>query len=204
MNEKEAQEKFDKQYLEYEQLSNTIYDCNHRTREAQNKIAQLNEEKEKLRVLRPKYLADKKDITKLNSKLKNIDEEIEIQKDLISGLEEKIKPLKQNIVFCGTNTNACYQDLVQAKMDKVAKEFNKLAKPLAKITKEYIVLEYIKNSERNRWASFAEHFGFIPNIGAEKPFLKDSAYQIYINNREEITEKNNLPKYEYYRKPTLY
>jgi predicted HAD superfamily phosphohydrolase YqeG len=89
-------------------------------------------------------------------------------------------------------------------MDKVAEKFNKLAEPLAEIAKEYIALEFIKNMEKNRWVSFAENFGFIPNIGAEKPFLQDSAYQIYIDKREEIIEKNDLPKYEYYRKPTFY
>ncbi len=99
MLEKEAQEKFDSQYAEYKELNTSIYDCESRTIVAQNKITQLDNEKEELRSLRPQYLADKKDITEINTKLKNIDEEIEIQKDLILGLAEKIKPLKRDIIF---------------------------------------------------------------------------------------------------------
>ncbi len=204
MNEKEVQENFNKQNGVYNALQRSIFDCMDRTRDAELKISQLNSEKEELKLLRPKHLADKKDITELNQKLKNIDEDLEIQKDLITGLAEKIKPLKNDIVFCGKNTNACYQELVQAKMDKVAKEFNELAKPLAEITKEYIVLEYIKNDDRNYWTSLGEKFGFIPHIGSEKPFLNANIHGLYIDNCKEVQKKNNLPNYQYYKAPSLF
>lgn len=200
MTEKEAQEKFNKQNGEYNALKKSIIDCMDRTDEAELIISQLNFEKEETKLLRPKYLADKKDITELNAKLKNIDEDLEIQKDLITGLAEKIKPLKNAIVFCGQNTNVCFQDLVQAKMDKVAEKFNELAKPLAEITKDYIVLEYLKNSTRMSWVSIARDFGYIPNIGADKPFLDANIHQLYIDNNKETRKKYSLPDYECYRK----
>lgn len=204
MTENEAQEEFDKKNEEYNALQTSIFDCIDRTSDAELKISQLTSEKEKLKNLRPKYLADKKDITELNTKLKNIDEDLEIQKDLITGLAEKIKPLKNNIVYCGKNTNVCFQDLVQTKMDEVAKKFNKLAKPLAEITKDYIVLEYLKNSTRISWVSIAREFGYIPNIGGDKPFLDANIHQLSIDYDKETRKKYGLPDYEFYRQSSLF
>lgn len=204
MTENEAQENFNKQNGAYIALRKFIFDCMDRTRDAELKICQLNSKKEELKLLRPKYLADKKDITELNQKLKNIDEDLEIQKDLMTGLAEKIKPLKNEVACCGRNTNVCFEELVQVKMNKVAEKFNELAKPLAEITKDYLVLEYLRNSTRMSWVSIAREFGYIPNIGGDKPFLDANIHQLYINNNKEIRKKYGLPDYEFYRQSSLF
>ena len=60
-----------------------------RANEAEEKIVELQEEAETLKKKRPQLLADCKDISKLNHRLKAIEEEIEILKDTIIGVNEK-------------------------------------------------------------------------------------------------------------------
>ena len=68
-----------------------------RANEAEEKIVELQEEAETLKKKRPQLLADCKDISKLNRRLKSIEEEIEILKDTIIGVNEKQENLRLEI-----------------------------------------------------------------------------------------------------------
>ena len=69
-----------------------------RAEQAKKDIIKLQEETEKLKEKRPALLADNKDVKKLNKRLKDIEEEIEINNDLITGITAKRRRVKGRFI----------------------------------------------------------------------------------------------------------
>lgn len=90
-------EYFNQNLQEYTNMQNEDNDLDNRLLEAQENIVNLQEEKEKLKQQRPAMLADKADISELNKRLKEIDDEIEINSDTVTGITAKRKTLRYSI-----------------------------------------------------------------------------------------------------------
>lgn len=78
--------------------------------DAKINIKNLEEERENLKTKRPSMLAENQDISELNQRLKDIDDEIEINKYTISGVEVKIKEVHNKELDIRQEANVAYQN----------------------------------------------------------------------------------------------
>ena len=147
--------------------ADTLYSriCN-----AEEKIVELQEEAEELKKKRPKLLADCKDISKINRRLKEIEEEIEIQKDTIIGVTEKRENMNDVIREAEYNTQDAFKSYVKVFLDKLEKEYMNLAPKLAEILTEYITLENMYHGHDFNYVHKIDYDGirFLPNLKDEK------------------------------------
>lgn len=81
--------------------------------DAKINIKNLEEERENLKTKRPSMLAENQDISELNQRLKDIDDEIEINKYTISGVEVKIKEVHNKELDIRQEANVAYQNYSQ-------------------------------------------------------------------------------------------
>lgn len=179
--------------------ANTLYS---RISNAEEKIVELQEEAEKLKKKRPKLLADCKDISKLNRRLKEIEEEIEIQKDTIIGVTEKRENMNSVIREAEYNTQDAFKSYVKVFLDKLEKEYMNLAPKLAEILTEYITLEYIYYGHDFNYVHKIDYDGirFLPNLKDEKnPFFQYKTFEIYKNNAQKLREKYDIPDYHVHK-----
>lgn len=179
--------------------ADTLYS---RISNAEEKIIELQEEAEKLKKKRPKLLADCKDISKLNKKLKEIEEEIEIQKDTIIGVTEKREGMNEIIRNTESDTQNAFQDYVKEILNKIEKEYMKLAPKLAEVLTEYITLEYIYYGFEFNYVHKINYNGIrsIPNLEDEKnPFFQYKTFEIYKNNAKRLREKYDIPDYQVHK-----
>ena len=146
---------------------------------AKKKIIELQEEAELLKIERPKLLADCKDITKLTCRLKEIDEEIAIQKDTIIGITAKRENMKNDIFNAKQDANIAFQEYIKEILESVKKEYMQLAPKFAKIITEYITLEYIRYGMGRVYVPDINYddISKIPNFNDEnKPLFKHEIY----------------------------
>lgn len=87
----EKKEIFNQKRQEFIDMYNKNENYKKRIEECRQNITNLEEEREDLKAKRPTLLADNEDISELTQRLKDIDDEIEINKDTISGVEAKLK-----------------------------------------------------------------------------------------------------------------
>src|SRR5574344_2362176 len=80
-----------------------------RCEDAKSEIIDLEEEKVQLKSERPALLADNEDVSKINKRLKEIDDEIELNHDTIIGVDEKRKKLNHEIFMAKQHTNSAYK-----------------------------------------------------------------------------------------------
>lgn len=166
---------------------------------AKKKIIELQEEAELLKIERPKLLADCKDITKLTSRLKEIDEEIAIQKDTIIGITAKRENMKNDIFNAKQDANIAFQEYIKEILESVKKEYMQLAPKFAKIITEYITLEYIRYGMGRVYVPDINYddISKIPNFNDEnKPLFKHEIYKITSDNDKKVREKYNIPDYQ--------
>lgn len=166
---------------------------------AKKKIIELQEEAELLKIERPKLLADCKDITKLTCRLKEIDEEIAIQKDTIIGITAKRENMKNDIFNAKQDANIAFQEYIKEILESVKKEYMQLAPKFAKIITEYITLEYIRYGMGRVYVPDINYddISKIPNFNDEnKPLFKHEIYKITSDNDKKVREKYNIPDYQ--------
>src|SRR5574344_834750 len=113
--------------------------------EAQENILKLQEENENLKKQRPSLLADCKDVTKINKRLKKIEEEIDLNEDTITGIKEKRKNMKREIYNLKCDAKSAFQDYIKEIIGSLKDDYTKTATKFADIITEYITLESICN-----------------------------------------------------------
>lgn len=177
-------------------------DFNLKTRSdnARKQITKLQEEAEKLKEKRPALLADNKDVKKLNKRLKDIEEEIEINNDLITGITAKREKRNQDVRNIRYHVNQAYKTYINEILATLKDKYMKLAPEFADLLTDIIALEAMRNGDRDYPCSF--HYDDImklPNLDDEKhPFFKYSYYSIHIDNYKRMEEKYNIPQFEQY------
>ena len=171
-----------------------------RAEQAKKDIIKLQEETEKLKEKRPALLADNKDVKKLNKRLKDIEEEIEINNDLITGITAKREKRNQNVRNIRYHVNQAYKTYINEILATLKDKYMKLAPEFADLLTDIIALEAMRNGDRDYPCSF--HYDDImklPNLDDEKhPFFKYSYYSIHIDNYKRMEEKYNIPQFEQY------
>lgn len=177
-------------------------DFNLKTRSdnARKQITKLQEEAEKLKEKRPALLADNKDVKKLNKRLKDIEEEIEINNDLITGITAKREKRNNDVRNIRYHVNQAYKAYINEILATLKDKYMKLAPEFADLLTDIIALEAMRNGDRDYPCSF--HYDDImklPNLDDEKhPFFKYSYYSIHIDNYKRMEEKYNIPQFEQY------
>ena len=189
-------------FKEKEQIEEQEFSLIRRADDAEEKIVELQEEAEELKKKRPKLLADCKDISKLNKRLKEIDEEIEIQKDTIIGVNEKRENMNDVIREAEYNTQDAFKSYVKVFLNKLEKEYMNLAPKLAEILTEYITLENMYHGNDFNYVHKIDYDGirFLPNLKDEKnPFFQYKTFEIYKNNAQRLQEKYDIPDYQVHK-----
>lgn len=185
----------------FNQILNNIRDKKNnyikRMEDAKINIKNLEEERENLKTKRPSMLAENQDISKLNQRLKDIDDEIEINKDTISGVEAKIKEMNNPLVDARQNTNIAYQEYIDEILRDLRKEYMKIAPKLAELIKDYTTLEDLRMGDGYGLCTFTtEEVNYLPNFkDRSKPLLKYNYYDIVRYNTDRVLKKYNMPTY---------
>lgn len=189
-------------FKEKEQIEEQEFSLIRRADDAEEKIVELQEEAEELKKKRPKLLADCKDISKINSRLKEIEEEIEIQKDTIIGVTEKRENMNDVIREAEYNTQDAFKSYVKVFLDKLEKEYMNLAPKLAEILTEYITLEHIYYGSDFNYVHKIDYneIRSLPNLKDEKnPFFQYKTFELYKNNAQRLREKYDIPDYQVHK-----
>ena len=84
---KEARTKYIEIYNQEEELDKRMF-------QAKENIVNLEAEKDEIKASRPALLADNEDVSEINNRLKEIDDEIELNQDTIKGIKAKKKETK--------------------------------------------------------------------------------------------------------------
>ena len=189
-------------FKEKEQIEEQEFSLIRRADDAEGKIVELQEEAEELKKKRPKLLADCKDISKINRRLKEIEEEIEIQKDTIIGVTEKRENMNDVIREAEYNTQDAFKSYVKVFLDKLEKEYMNLAPKLAEILTEYITLENMYHGHDFNYVHKIDYDGirFLPNLkDGKNPFFQYKTFEIYKNNAQRLQEKYDIPDYQVHK-----
>ena len=128
-----TREEMDSIFKECNKFFNEIEAMDSRKLNATDNIAKLQEEIQKLKEQRPALLADGKNVTKINKRLKKIEDEIELNQDLIKGITEKKKNLEIAIHNARNKKQSAFQDYVKGIKRKVAKEYMEIAPKFAEL-----------------------------------------------------------------------
>ncbi len=165
--------------------------------EAEQNIILLQEEKDELKKQRPILLADNEDISELNQRLKDIDEEIDINQDTITGLKTKREEYHVKKLYARQDANSAYEEYIKLLIVKVRNDYMKIAPKLAELIKDNIVLEDLRDGDSNGSAYFTtEHIKCLPNYkDPEHPLLKYNYYNIVNTNTDRVLKKYNIPHF---------
>lgn len=198
MNKKyeEAKENFNEQLENYNSLLKHDKDLENRLEEAEINISNLETEKEEIKQKRPALLADNEDVSEINKRLKEIDEEIELNKDTIIGIEAKRKEIQNNFAWAKERADKAYRKVISMAIQKAKKEYAKVAPKFAELLKDFMTLDDLYN--RQAWGIETFSHEDIMRV----PSLKDNSYLFVHNiwkvpsqNRNRVLEKYNIPKY---------
>jgi len=185
--------KAEKMQREIIELESELY---RKQQTAKQNLVNLENEKEKLKNRRPAMLADGKDVSAINKRLKEIDDEIELNNDMVSGTTDKIKSLQSDIHNAQCDTNLTFKDLINCILDKLSDKYVEIGTQFAEIVKEYITLEAIRDSNSNSTTAINWEFKLIPNVkDSENPLFKGSHYGISRENDEFVRRKYGIPDY---------
>ena len=143
----EKKEIFNQKRQEYKDMKDKKSNYSKRIEDSKINIINLEEEREELKAKRPTMLAENEDISELNQRLKDIDDEIEINKDTIAGVEVKIKEIHNQVINARQNANIAYQEYIQMVLTQVANEYMKIAPKLAELINDFIVLEDMRDGD---------------------------------------------------------
>lgn len=181
----------------YIEIYNQEEDLDKRMFQAKENIVNLEAERDELKASRPALLADNEDVSDINNRLKEIDDEIELNKDTIKGIQTKKKDIRYQMLSERQDTNAAYQEYIGQLLADLRKEYMKIAPKLAELLKDYITLESLRDGDGNGYASFTtEHVKCLPNFdNSSAPLFKYNYYNIALNNQERVIKKYEIPKY---------
>ncbi len=186
------------EYDKIRQDDNKLYE---RLNIAEENIVSLQEEMDSLKQQRPAMLADNKDITSLNKRLKAIEEEIEINKDTITGIADKRKSMHNLILNLRQEANKEFQNYIKEILTSIRKDYMKLAPKLAEILKDYITLEAMRDGDGTSYACFGiQDINRLPNFDDERnPLFEYQYYRVAGENRDRVREKYDIPDYDMQR-----
>lgn len=185
-------------FIEKDNILEKNSELTRRVNEAEEKIVELQEESENLKKKRPQLLADCKDISKLNRRLKAIEEEIEILKDTIVGVNEKQENLKLEIREKIWDAQHAFQEYIKEILANLDKKYMKIIPKLIDIMTEYITLESICYGNMSYLTKFRyDDISRIPNLyDKDKPLFENRSYVIWKENNQRLREKYELPDYQ--------
>lgn len=194
----DAKEKMERVFSECRKFFGEITAMDERKEQAQDKIKTLQDEIVKLKEERPALLAEGKDVSKINKRLKKIEEEIEVNQDLIKGVDNKKKNLQINIYNARVKKQEAFQDYIKSIMKTVAKEYMEIAPKFAEVITRYILLEFMLQGSDKSYVPAISYKDIkrIPCLNSDKSFFKNKLYDLYINYEDDIREKYQIPEYE--------
>ena len=194
----DAKEKMERVFSECRKFFGEIKAMDERKEQAQDKIKTLQDEIVKLKEERPALLAEGKDVSKINKRLKKIEEEIEVNQDLIKGVDNKKKNLQINIYNARVRKQEAFQDYIKSIMKTVAKEYMEIAPKFAEVITRYILLEFMLQGSDKSYVPAISYKDIkrIPCLNSDKSFFNYKLYDLYINYEDDIREKYQIPKYE--------
>ena len=195
---KDAKEKMERVFSECRKFFGEIKAMDERKEQAQDKIKTLQDEIVKLKEERPALLAEGKDVSKINKRLKKIEEEIEVNQDLIKGVDNKKKNLQINIYNARVRKQEAFQDYIKSIMKTVAKEYVEIAPKFAEVITRYILLEFMLQGSDKSYVPAISYKDIkrIPCLNSDKSFFNYKLYDLYINYEDDIREKYQIPEYE--------
>ncbi len=199
-----TKEEMDRIFNECQKFFDGIYEMDRKQEAAKSSIAALREETVKLKEQRPELLADGKSVTKINKRLKKIEEEIELNEDLIKGITAKKKSLDTTIYNTKQKRQQAFQGYIKGLMNKVAKEYREVAPKFAELVREFLLLEYMYNGSDRIYASEISYNDIkrIPSLSGNKPPLFEyKLYDLMINYDDVVREKYGIPEFEVRRIP---
>ena len=194
----DAKEKMERVFSECRKFFGEIKAMDERKEQAQDKIKTLQDEIVKLKEERPALLAEGKDVSKINKRLKKIEEEIEVNQDLIKGVDNKKKNLQINIYNARVRKQEAFQDYIKSIMKTVAKEYTEIAPKFAEVITRYILLEFMLQGSDKSYVPAISYKDIkrIPCLNSDKSFFNYKLYDLYINYEDDIREKYQIPEYE--------
>lgn len=194
----DAKEKMERVFSECRKFFGEITAMDERKEQAQDKIKTLQDEIIKLKEERPALLAEGKDVSKINKRLKKIEEEIEVNQDLIKGVDNKKKNLQINIYNARVRKQEAFQDYIKSIMKTVAKEYMEIAPKFAEVITRYILLEFMLQGSDKSYVPAISYKDIkrIPCLNSDKSFFNYKLYDLYINYEDDIREKYQIPEYE--------
>ncbi len=194
----DAKEKMERVFSECRKFFGEIKAMDERKEQAQDKIKTLQDEIVKLKEERPALLAEGKDVSKINKRLKKIEEEIEVNQDLIKGVDNKKKNLQINIYNARVKKQEAFQDYIKSIMKTVAKEYVEIAPKFAEVITRYILLEFMLQGSDKSYVPAISYKDIkrIPCLNSDKSFFNYKLYDLYINYEDDIREKYQIPEYE--------
>lgn len=194
----DAKEKMERVFSECRKFFGEIKAMDERKEQAQDKIKTLQDEIVKLKEERPALLAEGKDVSKINKRLKKIEEEIEVNQDLIKGVDNKKKSLQINIYNARVRKQEAFQDYIKSIMKTVAKEYMEIAPKFAEVITRYILLEFMLQGSDKSYVPAISYKDIkrIPCLNSDKSFFYYKLYDLYINYEDDIREKYQIPEYE--------
>lgn len=169
-----------------------------RIRNSENKVISLQKEAEELKSKRPAMLADEEDVSSLNQRLKDIQEEIELNQDTITGVKAKREFNKPDIEYANIKADETFIEFIVANISKLKTEYMNIAPKLAEILVDYITLENIRDGNSYGTTDFdSDTIKSLPNLmDPSKPLFEYNFYQIFSQNNEKVRQKYNIPDYE--------
>ena len=194
----DAKEKMERVFSECRKFFGEIKAMDERKEQAQDKIKTRQDEIVKLKEERPALLAEGKNVSKINKRLKKIEEEIEVNQDLIKGVDNKKKNLQINIYNARVKKQEAFQDYIKSIMKTVAKEYMEIAPKFAEVITRYILLEFMLQGSDKSYVPAISYKDIkrIPCLNSDKSFFNYKLYDLYINYEDDIREKYQIPEYE--------
>lgn len=194
----DAKEKMERVFSECRKFFGEIKAMDERKDQAQDKIKTLQDEIVKLKEERPALLAEGKNVSKINKRLKKIEEEIEVNQDLIKGVDNEKKNLQINIYNARVKKQEAFQDYIKSIMKTVAKEYMEIAPKFAEVITRYILLEFMLQGSDKSYVPAISYKDIkrIPCLNSDKSFFNYKLYDLYINYEDDIREKYQIPEYE--------
>ena len=191
----EKKEIFNQKRQEYKDMKDKKSNYSKRIEDSKINIINLEEEREELKAKRPTMLAENEDISELNQRLKDIDDEIEINKDTIAGVEVKIKEIHNQVINARQDANIAYQEYIQMVLTQVANEYMKIAPKLAELINDFIVLEDMRDGDGYHRVFFTpEKIKCLPTFGDKVLFYNDY-YDIVRSHTARVLKKYDVPEY---------
>lgn len=193
----ETKRVFEEKLAEYEQKESYNNKLFKRLSDAKENIVSLEEEKNELYEKRPLLLADNEDVSGINQRLKDIDDEIELNNETIKGVKIKQKTIHNELLYIRQDTNKAYKNYIEEHLEKLKKEYMKIAPKFAELITDYMVLEALRDGNGYNNTDFKyDQIREIPSlIKNSKTLFSYNYYEMTRNNKDRVINKYNIQDY---------